>query len=238
MEDFKEELQETSVEEATAADPVEELTEASEAETVEETTDEAQIPDEQVSEEAKKENSLLVTLHDLAFLITAVLLAFSLLFRVVVVSGPSMNETLVDGDWLLLVGNVLYSEPKQGDIIVASKDSFDNGAPIIKRVIATEGQTVDIDFNIGVVYVDGVALEEDYTLTPTNLYEGIQFPIVVEEGCIFVMGDNRNKSKDSRSVEIGLVDTREVLGKAVFLIMPGSEGGRRSREFNRIGVLD
>ena len=203
-------------------------------EDVSEATDLSELP----AEDDKKENSLLVTLHDLAFLITAVLLAFSLLFRVVVVSGPSMNETLVDGDWLLLVGNVLYREPKQGDIIVASKDSFDDGAPIIKRVIATEGQTVDIDFNIGVVYVDGVALEEDYTLTPTNLYEGIQFPIVVEEGCIFVMGDNRNKSKDSRSVEIGLIDTREVLGKAVFLIMPGSEGGRRTREFNRIGVLN
>ena len=238
MEEFKEELQKDPADEGAAADSVEEMTQASEEETMVVSAEEVQIPDKKASDGVKKENSLLVTLHDLAFLITAVLLAFSLLFRVVVVSGPSMKETLVDGDWLLLVGNVLYREPKYGDIIVASKDSFDNGAPIIKRVIATEGQTVDIDFNIGVVYVDGVALEEDYTLTPTTLYEGIQFPIVVDEGCIFVMGDNRNSSKDSRSVEIGLVDTREVLGKAVFLIIPGSEGGKRSREFNRIGVLN
>lgn len=185
----------------------------------------------------KKDSTLLSYLHDLVVLIAGLLLVFSLLFRVVVVSGPSMNDTLVDGDWLVLLGNVLYTEPKQGDIVVASKDSFDNGAPIIKRVIATEGQTVDIDFMAGIVFVDGVALKESYTLTPTNLYEGTEFPLTVQEGCVFLMGDNRNKSKDSRSPEIGQVDCREILGKAVFLIIPGNNGGETKREFDRIGVL-
>ena len=185
----------------------------------------------------KRSRVFLSYLHDLVTLVAAVLLIFSLLFRVVIVSGPSMNDTLIDGDWLLLLGNVLYSEPKQGDIIVASKDSYDNGSPIIKRVIATEGQEVDIDFKSGIVYVDGTALDEPYTLTPTNMSEGKEFPLIVDEGCIFVMGDNRNVSKDSRSNEIGLIDTREVLGKAILLFFPGNNGGRLTREFNRIGVL-
>lgn len=179
-------------------------------------------------------------LHDLAFLIAGVLLVFSLLFRVVVVSGPSMNSTLIDGDWLLLIGNVLYTAPNRGDIIVASKDLFDNGAPIIKRVIATEGQVVDIDFTAGIVYVDGEALDEPYTLTPTNLSEGIEFPLTVDKGCIFVMGDNRNVSKDSRSTEIGQIDCREVLGKAVFLFVPGDPDGPKGsaqRDLSRIGVV-
>ena len=185
----------------------------------------------------EKDHPVLVSLQDLVYLIAGVLLVFSLLFRVVVVSGPSMKATLVDGDWLLLIGNVFYNDPQQGDVIVVSKDSFDNGKPIIKRVIATEGQTVDIDFTLGVVYVDGVALTEDYTLTPTNLYEGIEFPIVVEKGTVFVMGDNRNESKDSRSREIGLIDTREILGRAVFLLVPGSDDGQITRDFGRIGVI-
>jgi signal peptidase I len=149
-----------------------------------------------------------------------------------------MNSTLLDGDWILLLGNVLYTEPKFGDIIVASKDSFDNGKPIIKRVIATEGQTVDIDFNAGIVYVDGVALVEPYTNTPTNISEGIQFPLTVSEGCIFVMGDNRNISKDSRSTQIGLIDCREVLGKALFVFVPGADPVTDARDVGRIGVVD
>ncbi len=186
----------------------------------------------------KKDNGVILSyLHDLTFLIAGVLLVFSLLFRVVVVSGPSMNNTLIDGDWLLLLGNTFYNDPKRGDIIVASKDSFDNGTPIVKRVIATEGQEVFIDFEAGVVYVDEQPLDEPYTLTPTNMQEGIEFPLTVEPGCIFVMGDNRNVSKDSRSTEIGLIDNREVLGKAIFLFFPGNNSGSLAREFDRIGVL-
>ena len=107
--------------------------------------------------------SILDYLHDLIYILTAVVLLCLICFRVVVVSGSRMYNTLLDGDYLLLISNVLYHDPQPGDIVVASKESFDNGAPSVKRVIATEGQIVDIDFEAGIVYVDGVALEEDYT---------------------------------------------------------------------------
>ena len=183
------------------------------------------------------QKNVLAYLHDLVYLLAGVLLVLLLLFRVVIVDGPSMNDTLVHGDYLLLLNNVFYGDPKQGDIIVASKDSFKDGEPIIKRVIATEGQEVDIDFIAGIVYVDGVALEEDYIKTLTTLQEGVQFPLTVDEGCIFVMGDNRGMSKDSRSPQIGLIDTREVLGRAVFLVFPGKDVTTEERQFSRIGVL-
>lgn len=195
----------------------------------------AKLASEQVS--VQKSNTILSYLKDIVFLISGVLLVFSLLFRVVIVSGPSMNNTLVDGDWLILLSNVFYNEPERGDVIVASKESFKNGTPIIKRVIATEGQTVDIDFQLGVVYVDGEALDEPYTLTPTNMFEGVVFPLTVTEGCVFVMGDNRNESKDSRSTEIGLIDDREIIGKAIIIMIPGNDGGELDRDFTRIGVL-
>ena len=189
------------------------------------------------SEDKSLKNNILLYLHDFVTLLAGVLLVFLLLFRIVVVDGISMENTLVHGDYLLLVSSVFYTEPQQGDIIVASKDSFENGEPIIKRVIATEGQTVDIDFNTGIVYVDGSALDETYTKTPTNLKEGVQFPLTVEDGCVFAMGDHRNRSKDSRSTEIGLIDNREIIGKAIFLCYPG--GGEEGKDFDitRIGVI-
>lgn len=186
-------------------------------------------------EESKK--TVLLYLHDFVYWLTGILLVFLLLFRVVVVSGPSMNQTLVHGDYLLLINNVFYTEPQQGDIIVAAKSSFEAGEPIIKRVIATEGQWVDIDFDAGVVYVNGNPLVEPYVNTPTNLYEGIDFPLLVDEGCVFVMGDNRNKSKDSRSIEIGQIDEREILGKAIFLFVPGRDPVSEKQNFHRIGAL-
>ena len=189
-----------------------------------------------VKEDVKK--NILAYLHDFVCLVAGVVLLFSLCFRVVVVSGPSMNNTLYDGDWLLLLGNVFYTNPQQGDVIVASKDSFENGTPIIKRVIATAGQTVDIDFQNGIVYVDGTTIEEPYIRTATTTFEGVNFPITVSEGCIFVMGDNRDNSKDSRSPDIGLIDKREILGKALFLFVPGTNKGLEERDFSRIGVVN
>lgn len=176
-------------------------------------------------------------LHDLVYILTVVVLLCLLCFRVVVVEGSSMYNTLIDGDYLLLLSNTFYRDPQPGDIVVASKDSFDNGAPIVKRVIATEGQIVDIDFSAGVVYVDGVALEEDYTYTPTTRNEGVSFPLMVEKGHVFVLGDNRDRSRDSRSPDIGQVDKREILGKAIYLFMPGTNDGNDPFDFTRIGVL-
>jgi len=191
----------------------------------------------QVDRPAERRKTVLLYLHDFVCWLTAILLVFLLVFRIVVVSGPSMNRTLFDGDYLLLLNNVFYHEPAYGDIIVVSKDSFKDGEPIIKRVIATEGQWVDIDFEAGIVYVNGNALEESYTNTSTNLYEGVDFPLMVDEGCVFVLGDNRNASKDSRSPEIGLVDKREILGKAIFLVLPGPDVETNEKNFDRIGAL-
>lgn len=186
------------------------------------------------------EKSVILYLHDLIYLLAIVMVVFVFLFRIVVVSGSSMYSTLWNGDWLLVTGSVLYKDPQVGDIIVASKDSFNFGEPIIKRVIATEGQTVDIDFDTGIVYVDGVALQENYTYTPTNVQEGIVFPITIADGCIFAMGDNRNNSRDSRDPLIGMIDTREILGKAIFLLFPGSGEKKNTapRDFHRIGALN
>ena len=195
-------------------------------------------PEMEIKNKAQiRKDNILMYLHDFVVWLVAILLVFLLLFRVVVVSGGSMNDTLIHGDYLLLLNNVLYSEPKQGDIIVAAKTSFKNGEPIIKRVIATEGQWVDIDFEAGIVYVNGTALEEPYIKTSTNVFEGVGFPLMVEDGCIFVMGDNRNESKDSRSLEIGLIDEREILGKAIFLFLPGFDEESDQMNFKRIGAL-
>lgn len=181
--------------------------------------------------------SVVLYLHDLLYMLVAIMIMFLLVFRVIVVSGSSMYSTLIDGDYLLLVSNLFYQEPRRGDIIVAAKKSFDDGAPIIKRVIATEGETVDIDFDMGIVYVDGVALEEPYTYTPTNVDEGMRFPLTVEENCVFAMGDNRNRSKDSRNPDIGQIDKREILGKALYLFMPGTDEGHAGPDYDRIGAI-
>ena len=191
--------------------------------------------------EEKKESwqkSILLYLHDLIYMLAGIMIAFLLVFRLVIVSGDSMYSTLWDGDWLLVLSNTFYREPEYGDIIVASKDSFNSGEPIIKRVIATEGQTVDIDFVSGVVFVDGTPLREDYAFTRTNVEEGMDFPLVVEEGCVFAMGDNRNESKDSRHPAIGQIDKREIMGKALFLFYPGAHEDTNVRDFDRIGALN
>ena len=180
---------------------------------------------------------VLFYLHDIVYFLAIIVVVLLLCFRVVIVSGSSMKNTLQNGDMLILLGNTFYHTPKQGDIIVASKDTFENGEPIIKRVIAVEGQTVDINFATGTVYVDGMALDEPYISNRTTNSEGMQFPLVVDEGCVFVLGDNRIRSKDSRSNEIGLIDKRDILGKAIFLLIPGAGDNGNERDFGRIGGL-
>ena len=166
--------------------------------------------------------------------------AFNLVVRLSVVDGQSMDPTLEHGE-LMLVWSLGYS-PKQGDVVILNKTTADflDEQAIVKRVIALEGQTVDIDYGAGVVFVDGEALEEDYIYTPTYLSEGMEFPLVIDEGCVFLMGDNRGDSRDSRAPEIGQVDTREVLGQAVFLMLPGTGRGEYTveRDFGRIGGLN
>lgn len=191
--------------------------------------------EEKKEEKPGFQKSLVMYLHDLCWMLSVVMVLFLVFFRIIVVSGPSMKRTLLDGDYLLLYSSLLSGEPKKGDVVVVSKKSYDNGKPIVKRVIATEGQIVDMDFENGIVYVDGLPLEESYINTPTNLNEGSVFPQIVEENCVFVMGDNRNHSKDSRSLEIGQVDKREILGKVALLLLPGTDEGTEKRDYGRIG---
>ena len=137
---------------------------------------------------------------------------------------------------LLVVNSLLCGDYQVGDIVIARKETFDS-KPIVKRVIATAGQTVDIDFNLGQVYVDGELLDEDYINDYTYREEGTVFPLTVPEGEVFLMGDNRNHSNDSRDSSLGTVDTRLLIGKAVFLVFPGRDYLTEQREFGRIGLL-
>lgn len=180
-------------------------------------------------------------LDSIVMSVIAVVLIFTFLFRLVGIVGSSMNNTLEENDRVFIY-NLFYT-PKAGDIVVISRNSSNDSAlqesgkePIIKRVIAVAGDTVDIRFEdgIGYVYVNGVLQDEPYIREPISEYkpilEAIRFPAFVPDGCIFVMGDNRNASLDSRSALIGdcgMIDTRYVLGRAVLRIYP----------FHKIGWL-
>ena len=204
-------------------------------------------PEEQAAKPKKEKTSwqknFLLYLHDFVYLVAILILISPMFFRIVMVSGTSMVHTLLDGDYLLVLSNTFYREPEAGDIVVISKESFDDGKPIVKRVIATEGQWVDIDFEAGIVYVDGVALDEPYTYSATTTQEGVSFPLQVEEGCIFVLGDNREISRDSRYPAIGQIAKEEVLGKVIFLFIPGTNGqdvfgnAHEPRDWTRVGVI-
>jgi signal peptidase I len=142
--------------------------------------------------------------------------------RVVGVIGSSMVPTLHDTDKVII--SDLFYKPEYGDIVVLRKETFDE-KPIVKRVIATEGQTVNIDFERGIVYVDGEALEENYINDLTHNAIDFEGEITVPEGQVFVMGDNRNRSTDSRDDRIGCVDTRYIMGKVLLRIWPISSFG-------------
>ncbi len=153
----------------------------------------------------------------------AVVLIFTFLFRVVAVDGASMEPTLQSGD-RLIVSSLLY-RPEPGDVIVL-KRTLGLEKPIVKRVIAVAGQEVDIDYETGNVYVDGELLDESaYTENGTTfrpLIEGdvLEFPQTVPEGHLFVLGDNREVSEDSRCATVGMVDERYLLGEAVAVVFP------------------
>ncbi|MCH3972046.1 MAG: signal peptidase I [Oscillospiraceae bacterium] len=155
-----------------------------------------------------------------------VVLGFSFFLRVVNVSGPSMQPTLYSGDKVLLTS---FCKPlERGDVIVV-QHSTKSGDPIIKRVIATEGQTVNID-TTGKVSVNGVALNESTYLSKDVKTEpegtAVKYPLTVPAGKVFVLGDNRSISMDSRSSEIGLIDQSNILGKAQAVLFPFSQFGK------------
>jgi len=154
--------------------------------------------------------------------VVCVIILFTFGIRMAGVDGASMNPTLHDQD-LLVISRMLY-QPVCGDIVVITKPNHQQ-KPLIKRVIATEGQTVDIDFDKGVVYVDGAALQEPYTAEPTYHSYDMVFPQTVPQGCVFAMGDNRNESWDSRAAEVGMIDARYILGKVIYRILPYNQMG-------------
>ena len=171
------------------------------------------------AEECKQD--LFFWLQTLTLVLVALTLLFTFVGRIIAVDGDSMLPTLHDRDMLLLRG-VGYT-PEQGDIVVLTKDFPGHvGEAIVKRVIAVGGQTIRIDYLESRVYVDGVALDEPYI----NESVMIQRPnltieeLTVPEGSVFVMGDNRNDSSDSRISELGAIDNRYILGKAVMVLLP------------------
>ena len=178
--------------------------------------------------------SVWTLVHDLVYILAAITLIFTFVVRLVGVSSSSMYPTLVGqesdnrGDYLALLSNAVQSTYERGDIVVACVPTFENGKPIVKRVVATEGQTVDLRADadgIWYVYVDGIALEEPYIREPMSAtrYQTIGFPATVPEGCYFCMGDNRNNSSDSRYPQIGMIDGRNIVGKALMIVLPGED---------------
>ena len=159
-------------------------------------------------------------LQTFVIVLAVLILVFTFVGRIITVDGPSMLPTLHDKDMLIL-RSIAYT-PEQGDVVVLTKD-FDHyeDQPIVKRVIAVGGQTVRIDYGSSKVYVDGVALDEPYILEQTMFYPGGDLSIQemeVPEGHVFVMGDNRNNSSDSRHYELGAIDNRYLLGEVVTVL--------------------
>ena len=158
-------------------------------------------------------------LQALVAALVILILLFTFVGRIIGVSGDSMYPTLHDRDMLILQ-SIGYT-PRQGDVVVLTKEFDVADGPIVKRVIATGGQHVVIDYAANTVTVDGVALDEPYINEPMRQPMGETLTdVVVPEGSIFVMGDNRNNSSDSRDVTLGTVDERYVLGRALWVIMP------------------
>lgn len=198
--------------------------------------DQSEAPVEKIqSKKTDREDRARMELYDwLQCIVSAILcgiLIFVFVGRVIGVDGNSMLNTLRDEDKVIM-SNLFYT-PKYGDIVVIKTDAFGD-TPLVKRVIATEGQTIDIDFSTGEVSIDGRVIVEDYIRELTAERLDFKGPTTIPKGCVFVMGDNRNASNDSRDDLVGMVDTRQVLGKVLFILIPG-QNDDGSRSWNRLG---
>lgn len=169
----------------------------------------------------KKDGQLTSALYLWADAVTGaviiLLVMFTFLARPIGVRGDSMNPGLSDGDWVLV--SPISGQAERGDIIITGQPNVIQQT-IVKRVIAIEGETIYIDFDTGEVYVNGEMLNEPYIMEQTRKKYDVLFPITVPEGCVFVMGDNRNNSLDSRSWGVGFIDERYIMGEVRFKLRP------------------
>lgn len=179
--------------------------------------------EERLAAEVRARREIYDWIQSLMIALIVCVILFVFFIRIIDVSGTSMHPTLINGD-KMLVSDVFY-KPKAGDVVVFKTDSYDPDRALVKRVIATEGQEINIDFENGIVYVDGTPIEEKYISELTHTKLDFIGPQTVPEGCVFVMGDNRNASTDSRKKEIGMVDERMILGKVYCVLYPLSELG-------------
>ena len=204
-------------------------------------------PEEEKEEKTSFLYDIYSLLHDLVYILGAITLVFVFCIRLVGVSGDSMLPTLQNKDYLALQSNVIMGDLEYGDVIVARQLSFQDGEPIVKRVIATENQTVLIKMEedgFAHVYVDGVKLDEPYIKEEMFPYyfehdndgDPNQFSMTVSPGHIFVMGDNRNNSSDSRVSSIGEIKLDQVLGKVLMIVFPGADDFNQ-RDWSRMGVV-
>ncbi len=149
--------------------------------------------------------------------VVIIFLIFTFVFRAVGVVGDSMLPTLNDGDWLAVTS---YKKSYgRNDIIIITQPN-DRDEPLVKRIIGLGGDEIDIDFDEHLVFVNGRLVNESFISEPTSYRGDVEFPLTVPEGYVFVMGDNRNKSLDSRSKEIGFIDEKYILGKAKYRVYP------------------
>lgn len=170
--------------------------------------------------------------------VVGVVLLFTFGVRLISVNGPSMQDTLYTGDQLLVL-NAMFCNFKAGDVVVVNDYNAEEpmNDTLVKRIVAVGGQTVDVDFYSGTVYVDGEALDEPYIKEPTFTAEGTEFPLTLAEDEVFVMGDNRNHSSDSRDNRLGPVKAGYLQGKALLLLAPGATPDTEKRDWGRIGVI-
>ncbi len=178
---------------------------------------------EQVSPELQARREAYDWIQSLISALLICVLVFVFVMRIMDVHGTSMVPTLHNGDKVLV--SDLFYEPARGDIVVFKKDDYDDNKALVKRVVAVAGDVVNIDFERGIVYINGEAAEEDYIDVLTTTKIDFIGPQTVPENCLFVLGDNRNASTDSRDKRIGMVDKRLVVGKVLLVIYPFNSFG-------------
>ncbi len=177
-----------------------------------------------MSTASKSRHEFFEWIDALVFCAVTIILIFLFFFRMVTVQGVSMEPTFQEGD-RLIIRSVAYT-PERGDVVVL--DSYTGlGKPLVKRVVAIGGDVIDIDPGTGDVYINNELVDEPYIDGSRTVVYDVQFPLTIDEGHVFVMGDNRDNSQDSRSSSVGQIDERGIMGKVVLRIFP----------FNRFGII-